>query len=138
MTKYRPEIKCPNCRSYPNTRFSEDAVREARSRPQMQLVQELTCQHCGCRYWLPNHAIINARPDREQASAAPQMNGARRFPFELPPRAAKALEEAGIHNLEQLLRVEDLGSIPGIGPSTARTLRRILEAKGLTRPRALA
>lgn len=130
MTKYRPAIKCPTCRSYPNIRFAEEEVRDAGRRPQMQLVQEVTCQSCGTRYWIRAKDIINATPKGTRPAVEWQSR--------LPERARAALRHAGISELGQLLAIEDWSSIPGIGPSTAKAMRSALEAAGLTRPEVVA
>jgi DNA repair protein RadC len=56
------------------------------------------------------------------------------LPSELARPAQRALSEAGYLRLEQLTKVSEteLKQLHGIGPNAIKTLRRALDAKGLS------
>lgn len=127
MTKYRVASsgRCPSCRRYPDIRFSEESVSQAKRMRQGQHIQEVTCG-CGRRYWLQARDLAAATPRGNGATAPTEPTG---WPEGFTPSAVGALSEAGITTMEALLAVEDWTTIPGIGQATDRKMRAAMAAQ---------
>lgn len=122
MTEYRPQSKCPNCSRAPNVSFSADQVEQAKRDRQAAHVVNVQCPRCRTRYWIRARDIAGARQD-----------GPAGLPADFPAR--DELMRAGVDSLEALAAIEDLTSIPGIGPAKAK---RILSKLDTMRGRAVA
>lgn len=109
MTEYKPTSRCPNCGRCPSIRFHEGQVALAKRERQAANVISMQCERCRSRYWIRAREIANA-----QADGLPEL------PADFPER--DALTQVGIRTVEELVRIEDLTSLPGIGPARAKRI----------------
>lgn len=128
MTRYVPKAKCPKCGRAPSVRFSEEEVARARRELQATRIVEVRCGRdrgrgrplrCGTRYWIRAKDIAFATPEAEAASSG-RANGD--YPPGFPERGKVVLREAGL-SVDDLERIEDWQSIPGVGPATEREMK---------------